>query len=126
MKYVQPAASMMIQAREGELVSFSNEEFVRYYVDNDTRFNSDGKGIRASVRIDAALRDPVCGHWAFFPDDLSMLVEALESPRMMPGFAPFPLRPARLCAPFIEALSQASDERPVASTNGSAQEHVAQ
>jgi hypothetical protein len=79
-------------------------DFVRHALLVDQRFNANGAGIRSAAKVDAALEaEPLTLEDA----DFDRLLEAVENPQPMQGMPPYPLRPARLCAPFLEAIKAA-------------------
>lgn len=84
-------------------VSFA--DFARHALLVDQRFNASGAGIRAAARIEAALEaEPV----KLEETDFELLSAAVENPQPMQGMPPYPLRPARLCSPFLEAIKCAT------------------
>lgn len=79
-------------------------DFVQHALLVDQRFNANGAGIRSAAMIETALdADPVKLEEA----DYERLLEAVETPQPMQGMPPYPLRPARLCAPFLAAIKAA-------------------
>lgn len=95
MKTIQKPAPLVFG--EGQEVSFEN--FVRHLVDNDTRFNADGKGIRSAMRIENALREATGDSFRLDDEDAKLLIQVAEAPT-----AGYGIRPARLCLPFIDAI----------------------
>ncbi len=81
---------------------FGFDDFVLYLVNNDRRFNSDGAGIRSSVRIERALREASQSDVSLEDEDHKRLAEVVEAPSCA-----YPLTPARGCAEFIEAITTA-------------------
>lgn len=78
-------------------------DFVRHALLVDQRFNASGAGIRSAAKIEDALDSPTLLEDA----DYDRLLEAVETPQPMQGMPPYPLRPARLCAPFLAAIKSA-------------------
>lgn len=91
-----------VTAGDGTTVALA--DFVRHALLVDQRFNASGAGIRAAARIETALgSEPI----ALEETDYELLSEAVERPQPMPNMPAYPLRPARLCAPLLEAIKGA-------------------
>jgi len=84
------------------------------YANNcDARLNGDGAGIRASVRIDAAIGKSEGKPFVELDEDAWKLVcQALDKPSPLPGWAPYPVTPARSLQPFIQDVLDAKDALP--------------
>src|SRR5688572_26830702 len=68
MKYVEKPHALTI----GGMPPFTLEDFVRFLIANDERFNNSGSGIRASIRIESALKACAGKYWVELDkDDLS-------------------------------------------------------
>lgn len=85
---------------DGKELSF--DTFVRALINTDSRFNSDGKGIRSGMRIDLALRDASGESVQLDDEDAKLLSDVAEAPT-----AGYPISPARFCLPFIDAIVKA-------------------
>lgn len=79
-------------------------DFVRHALLVDQRFNANGAGIRSATKIEDALTQELL---VLEDADFDRLLEAVETPQPMQGMPPYPLRPARLCAPFLAAIKSA-------------------
>lgn len=91
--------------------------FVRWLVDSDDRFNGGGPGIRAGSRVldafDLAARPPVETSVDVSKDDLAILQAAAEKPTQERVEVGYPVRPSRMLVPFLDAIANATAERPV-------------
>ncbi len=83
-------------------------EVIAYHVNTDQKFNSDGPGLRASVRVDQAITaSQGCDCVALKDEDWQLLCAVIEQPSS--GYL---LRPARALQMFFDAIVGASEERP--------------
>ncbi len=83
---------------------------------NDARTNSDGDGIRASVRIERAIEKSKDMPFIILEDDdwKQRVCPAVSSPQpVQPGMPKYPLHPASALLPLIDDILNAPDERPV-------------
>jgi hypothetical protein len=112
MRYVALAGlePLTAKARDtgGQLVDapFAFADLVRYLIDGDKRFVSDGAGIRSASRVEAQLAK-ANGFLALEEADWARLKEAAESPSV-----PYPLAPPRRLSPFLGAISEATEKHP--------------
>jgi hypothetical protein len=98
------------------------DEFIRFLINNDVRFNSDGAGIRASVRIEEAQRrcQTLGAIGPLETDDQRLLLECAKNPKVrlpdgsIQGI--YPVAPARRCAVWIDAIENARDQPPPETT----------
>jgi hypothetical protein len=88
--------------------------FVSHLIDSDGEFSKDLRGIRASMRIDDAMKEgqvvrSIRGELLVLRDDedYDRLCRAAQQPTVG-----YPLRPARLCEGFIVAIKDATSEPP--------------
>lgn len=90
---------------------FGVPELVRWAVNSQPSFNSDGPGIRRGGRLEAAVAEP--GPWTLAEDDWVALREALEAPHVARGqrgepLGPaYPIAPAHRLVPLLDAVSAA-------------------
>lgn len=82
-----------------EGATFSFDQFVGFLINTDARFNSDGAGIRSSVRIEAALKAE--GDLRLEDEDQARLTAVANAPS-----GGYPTQPARSCLPFVEAIEK--------------------
>ena len=85
---------------DGKELSF--DTFVRALINTDSRFNSDGKGIRCAMRIELAMKDSSAETLQLDDEDAKLLADVAEAPT-----AGYPITPARFCLPFIDAIVKA-------------------
>lgn len=90
-----------------------------HFLTNDSSFNSDGAGIRASTRLENALlawgKKEVSARPRWLPldeADWRVLDASLETPRPLPGRAAYPIVPARRINHMIDAIHSAPDKEP--------------
>jgi hypothetical protein len=83
--------------------NFGISEFINFLLNLDERFNKDGVGVRSAVRIEKACREE--GDIKLETNDWTRLKEASEKPSSGYGISP-----ARLAAPYIEAIEGAKEE----------------
>lgn len=85
------------------------EWFVKWILDNDTRFSTDALSLKAAVAIEKAFEyakensnDGMC---KLMIDDIyyDKLIQAAQNPSV----GQYPLRRARLCLPWIEIIENA-------------------
>ena len=89
----------------GDSTTVTLADFIRHALLVDQRFNASGAGIRAAARIETALAsEPI----KLEETDFELLSAAVENPQPMQGMPPYPLRPARLCAPLLQAIKEAT------------------
>lgn len=103
MRYIEIPEPLQAGGQE-----FGVRDLIRAINDRESRFNADGAGVRASCRIDAAL-DASEGrpYVRLTDDDWQRLCDALQAPS-----CGFPVTPARVLVPFIDAITGARDEPP--------------
>lgn len=124
MKYIQcPDPIRVGNATQGLLFSF--DDFVRYIVNADVRFNAGGPGIRAGLKVETAL-EKARGEVVELANDVwELLRQAAESPTGLRGEPiGYPalvdvdgnvrLRLGREVLPFLDAIGGATDDPPVA------------
>lgn len=122
MKYIKRPDSIRIGTGTAG-ISFSFEEFVRYLVNNDARFNAGGPGIRAGMRVEEALDKARSDVIELKPDLWELLRAAAEQPTNVrgepigyPALVDEQGRPrlslARQCLVFIDAIGVATDDPP--------------
>ena len=110
--YIKKCKPIALDAQPGQppmLISF--DDIIKYWLNNDARFNSDGSGIRASMRIENAL-DASPDVLALKTDpDYKLLLEVADKPdcRNMPAY---PLSPARRCESVMSAIREGTTEKP--------------
>jgi hypothetical protein len=86
---------------EGKTMPF--DVFVGALLNSDDRFNSNGRGIRAAVRIEQALKECVdADSLKLEDDDHALLAQVIEAPT-----GGYPVRPSRFCVTFIDAIVKA-------------------
>lgn len=87
-------------------------ELVAWMNRNDALMNSDGEGIRASVRIDGALEKAKGKPFIELgEDDWRRVCKSLDTPQpALRGMPHYPLHPARSLAPLIDAVKEAKEE----------------
>lgn len=105
MKHISKPAA--IRVGEGATaLPYTCDAFLTAMINVDQRFNASGAGIRASVRIEAALKAsadlPVL---SLEESDWTLLVAALREPS-----TGYPVMPARILLPFIDAVEAADAE----------------
>lgn len=97
------------------------ELFMLWAINGDARFNRDGPGIRASVRIETELAKltPIAMErkeddpeqeprfLTLKSEDRALLLESLVTPQQMKGSG-YPLTPARVLLPWIDAVEKAT------------------
>jgi len=83
--------------------NFGISEFINFLLNLDERFNKDGIGARSAFRIEKACK--VEGDIKLETNDWTKLKEAAEKPSNGYGISP-----ARLVAPFLEAIEEAKEE----------------
>jgi hypothetical protein len=135
MRYID--MSIHRELKDGPLVLTST--IVQHHIEKDARFNANGRGIRASTRIDQAVRawmkhwvkdgnvDLVAlKEWLMCPagscprylalegEDWKILSEAIEDPQPMGGENAYVLRPPSANAEFIDAITKAPESEPAA------------
>jgi len=111
------APTNVITVNGDEKTRFIFESFVAWAINGDRRFNTDGPGIRASVRIErevAALtpikldqEEQTQRSITLSRADWELLRDALTSPQQMNG-AGYPLAPARVLLPWIDAVENST------------------
>lgn len=110
--YITKCTPIALDARPGDeaqLVTF--DDIVRYWLNNDARFNSDGPGIRASIRVEQAL-DASVEVFALKTDpDYKLLLEVMDKPDCR-GMPAYPLSPARRCDKVMQAIREGTTEKP--------------
>lgn len=88
---------------------------VRWVIDHDARFVSSGPGIRAGVRIDAALKEAEGEDHLFIEqdNDLALVRDAVENPVGVRGQPlGYPCSQPRKLLPYIDDIAQATDKKP--------------
>jgi len=103
---------------DGKLVDapFGALDLVRWLIDNDKHFNSDGSGVRAGARIETQLEK--AKHFLALEDaDWVKLKEAADSPNVSGGMFgggsnAYPVQPARRLEPFLTAIQDAAEKQP--------------
>lgn len=109
--YIKKCTPITLDSQGAGPASVSFDDIVQYWLNNDTRFNSDGNGIRASIRIEAALdaNDEV---FALKTDpDYKLLLEVIDKPDCR-GMPAYPLQPARRCDKVMQAIREGTTEKP--------------
>jgi hypothetical protein len=104
-----------------EPVKFDFDDFVMFLLAQDKRFNENGAGIRAAVRIESAVEKCKELHYLeSSQEDLKMLGDAAEQPSsgyptlrgVSPDGSTVAVSLARKCLPFIDALKEPSSSPP--------------
>ncbi len=113
MRYIEkPQAVVIDQIVEGgnplPPISFGLDEFVQTLINTDPIFNRDGVGIRSATKIEAAVRSSKDTSVLTLEDaDHEKLQQVAEKPANG-----YPLRPARICQPFVDAIAEAKKQAP--------------
>lgn len=106
-KIAVPAGHIDVSGIESGTVTFG--WFVLAMLNTDTRFNATGTGIRAAVRIERALTR---GSEIFLEEaDWTLLRDVVEAPNCL-----YPLNPARVLVPYVEAIAEAKPDTPTPNT----------
>lgn len=110
--YIKKCTPIELDAQPGQPpISVSFDDLIRYWLNNDVRYNSDGNGIRASIRTEAAL-DASPEVFALKTDpDYKLLLEVIDKPDCR-GMPAYPLNPARRCATVMAAIREGTTEKP--------------
>ncbi len=107
-KYIKQPTTL-IPVEQG---AWDFKRFVSWLIDNDHRFNSSGRGIRAGSRIEGAISEKVL---RLTTEDHRLLSEAANGPTLRANgqfVETYPTARGRLWLPFVEVIDAASDEAP--------------
>lgn len=91
---------------DGSTADFSFASFVSWILDNDSRFTRDAAGLRSGKRIISPVEAATTGEdIELDAADWRMLCDAAKAPSQG-----YPVRPARLVLPYIDAIEAAKGE----------------
>ncbi|MEN6535515.1 MAG: hypothetical protein ABFD89_17760 [Bryobacteraceae bacterium] len=109
-----PSNVITINGQDKQFFIF--EGLMVWAINGDKRFNQDGPGIRASVRIETELAKlpPIAKEdqtqeprfLVLKQEDQALLLDSLVNPQQMNGGG-YPLTPARVLLPWIDAVENA-------------------
>lgn len=91
---------------------------IRWLIDHDVRFSSSSVGLRAAMRIEAALDGSKGAETLYLEQnaDYELLKAGAETPQPVNrNVPPYPWQPARKMLPFVEDIVSAKEGKPKAS-----------
>jgi len=106
-KYIPPTT---VDIGEGR--TFSVAELIGYWIANAGVYNSNGPGLRSGNALTDALTEADGGWIKVDARDHEILVSVAENPQPIAPAPAYPLRPARMCLPLIEAIRDANSTAP--------------
>ncbi len=111
--YIQKSAPIKVRDNSGDPIFVPFDDVVKYWLNNDVRFNSDAIGIKMSIRIEAALEKDVEVLAIPTEPEYKTLLEVVSKPDCR-GANPYPIAPARMCESVIQAVKEGTTEKPKA------------
>lgn len=93
---------------------------IQHMLNSSRHYDATGAGIRAAVRTESAVRaahdekgTPTARFIRIDDPDWKFLCSVLEDPQPMDAWRPYPISPARLLLPLIDAIKAAPEIEPV-------------
>lgn len=90
--------------------SFNVRELIQHAVRADRRFGSGFDGLRIGQRLSDACAGAADGPLLVETADWEKICEAVKQPAPIEGQPAYPLSPAHVCLPLIEAVLGAADQ----------------